>query len=86
MKRRQFITRTAVTGAAAAAAATVSAPAISQGRKELKMVTSFPKNFPGLGTSANRVAARLIDVDQAKLVPFLTQLIRRPGDGRMLQR
>ena len=58
MKRRQFLTTGVATGAAAAAAA-VSAPAISQGRKELKLVTSFPKNFPGLGTSAARVAKRI---------------------------
>ena len=58
MKRRQFLTTGAATGAAVAAAA-VSAPAISQGMKELKLVTSFPKNFPGLGTSAVRVANRI---------------------------
>jgi TRAP-type mannitol/chloroaromatic compound transport system substrate-binding protein len=58
MKRRQFLTTGAATGAAVAAA-TVSAPAISQGMKELKLVTSFPKNFPGLGTSAARVAKRI---------------------------
>lgn len=58
MKRRQFLTTGAAAGAAAAAA-TVSAPAISQGRKEMKLVTSFPKNFPGLGTSAARVAKRI---------------------------
>ena len=58
MKRRQFLTTGAATGAAVAAA-TVSAPAISQGMKEMKLVTSFPKNFPGLGTSAARVAKRI---------------------------
>lgn len=59
MKRRQFLTTGAAAAGAATAAATVSAPAISQGRKELKLVTSFPKNFPGLGTSAARVARRI---------------------------
>ena len=58
MKRRQFLSTGAATGAAVAAA-TVSAPAISQGMKELKLVTSFPKNFPGLGTSAARIAKRI---------------------------
>jgi len=28
-------------------------------KRSLKMVTSWPKNFPGLGTGANRVAARI---------------------------
>ena len=66
MQRRRFIKSTALTGAAAAAAA-VAAPAISQGVKELKLVTSFPKNFPGLGTSANRVAQRIQDATEGKI-------------------
>ena len=52
MKRREFITA-ATAGTAAAA---VSAPAISQGRQEWKMVTTWPKDFPGLGTGANTLA------------------------------
>ncbi|MEN8198336.1 MAG: twin-arginine translocation signal domain-containing protein, partial [Pseudomonadota bacterium] len=61
MKRRSFLTGAAATGAVAAAAAASSfpKPAISQGRKQLKMVTSWPKNFPGLGTAANRLSARV---------------------------
>lgn len=61
MKRRSFITGAATAGVAGAvvAAASFPTPAISQGKKELKLVTSFPKNFPGLGTSANRVAKRI---------------------------
>ncbi len=58
MKRRRFLTTGAVAGAAAAGAA-VSAPAVSRGLKELKLVTSFTMNFPGLGTSAARVARRI---------------------------
>ena len=52
MKRRQFI-KAATAGAAAS---TVAAPAISQGRQEWKMVTTWPKDFPGLGTGANKLA------------------------------
>ena len=66
MKRRQFLTTGAATGAAVAAA-TVSAPAISQGMKELKLVTSFPKNFPGLGTSAARVARRITTATNGRI-------------------
>ncbi|MEJ2174589.1 MAG: TRAP transporter substrate-binding protein [bacterium] len=58
MKRRKFL-KGAAAGGVAAAAATVSAPAISQGVKQLKMVTTWPKNFPGLGTGAERLAARI---------------------------
>jgi TRAP-type mannitol/chloroaromatic compound transport system substrate-binding protein len=42
-------------GLAAGAAATFPAPAISQGIRELKLVTSWPKGLPGLGTSAERM-------------------------------
>ncbi len=61
MKRRVFLKGAAVTGTvlAATAAGTFPTPAISQGKKQLKMVTSWPKNFPGLGTAANRFAERV---------------------------
>jgi TRAP-type mannitol/chloroaromatic compound transport system substrate-binding protein len=59
MRRRTMLKRSAAATAAALAASTFPAPAISQGRKELKMVTSWPKNFPGLGTAAQRFADRL---------------------------
>ena len=59
MKRRQFLSTGAAAGAAAAGAAVGSAPAVSRGLRELKLVTSFTANFPGLGTSAARVARRI---------------------------
>jgi TRAP-type mannitol/chloroaromatic compound transport system substrate-binding protein len=51
--RRKFLGRSAL---AAGIAATFPAPAIAQGARELKLVTSWPKGLPGLGTSAERVA------------------------------
>lgn len=55
MDRRNLLTGIGT----AAAATTLSAPAIAQGVRELTMVTSWSRNFPGLGTSAERLA-RLI--------------------------
>ena len=52
MKRRDFVTKV---GLGALAGGTLSAPAIKSAHaapKVLKMVTSWPKNFPGLGTGA----------------------------------
>lgn len=66
MKRRKFL-QGAAAGGVAAAAATVSAPAISQGIKQLKMVTAWPKNFPGLGTGAERFAQRVNTMSGGKL-------------------
>ena len=45
--------------ATVAAASSLPKPAIAQGRKQLKMVTTWPKNFPGLGTTAERLAKRI---------------------------
>ena len=61
MKRRQMLKAAVGGGVAAAAGAAVSrtAPALAQGRRELTMVTTWPRNFPGLGTSAERLARRI---------------------------
>ncbi|NJN40204.1 MAG: twin-arginine translocation signal domain-containing protein, partial [Gammaproteobacteria bacterium] len=66
MERRKFLTGAAA-GGAAVAASTLSAPAISQGVKQLKMVTTWPKNFPGLGTGAERLAERINTMSGGKL-------------------
>lgn len=42
--------------AVGAAASSLAAPAIAQGRLELKMVTTWPRDFPGLGTGAQDLA------------------------------
>ena len=67
MKRRNFLTGAAAAGVAGAAASTLSAPAIAQGKRELKMVTTWPKNFPGLGTSAERLALRISEMTDGQL-------------------
>ncbi len=58
MDRRSFLKNAGIGGAAAATAAAASfpTPALSQGKMELKMVTTWPKNLPGLGTGAQRFA------------------------------
>ncbi|MEX2009402.1 MAG: ABC transporter substrate-binding protein, partial [Dongiaceae bacterium] len=43
----------------APAPAELAAPTIVSGAREMKMVTTWPKNFPGLGTGAQRVADRI---------------------------
>jgi TRAP-type mannitol/chloroaromatic compound transport system substrate-binding protein len=54
MQRRNFIAGAA--GAAAAATATLSSTAWAKPEYKWKMVTTWPKNFPGLGTGANKLA------------------------------
>ena len=55
LKRRQFLKGAALAGTAAGASAIVT-PAIAQSKIEWKMVTTWPKNFPGQGTGAVRFA------------------------------
>lgn len=55
MKRRSFLKA----GLAGTAAATLSAPAIAQDRRQWKMVTAWPKNLPGPGVAAQMLADRI---------------------------
>ena len=70
MKRRDFVKTAGVGGAVAGASLAASAfptPAIAQGVRELKMVTAWPKNFPGLGTGAETLAKRVAAASDGKL-------------------
>lgn len=64
MKRRNFIRTATVTGAATA---TIAAPAIAQSRREMVIVSSWPRDFPGLGISAQRLAARITELSQGQI-------------------
>lgn len=55
MKRRCFLK----TGAIAAPAAVLAAPAVAQGKIEWKFPTSFPAKAPGVGTNATSFAERV---------------------------
>lgn len=49
------------------AAAAPAAPAVVKGMRELKMVTTWPKNFPGLGTGAQRLADTITAMTDGEL-------------------
>jgi TRAP-type mannitol/chloroaromatic compound transport system substrate-binding protein len=66
MKRRAFLESAAVGGVAAAANG-FPAPAIAQGKIEWRMVTTWPKNFPVLGTSAERFADTIGEATEGRL-------------------
>jgi TRAP-type mannitol/chloroaromatic compound transport system substrate-binding protein len=66
LDRRSFI-RTAGTMGAAAATAGLAAPAIAQGNITWRMVTTWPKNFPGLGVGAQRLADRITTASGGRL-------------------
>ena len=65
IKRRSLLKGGAV--AAAAVASSFPAPAISQNRKRWKMITCWPKNFPGLGTTANAIGEQITKMSEGRL-------------------
>ncbi len=67
MKRRQFVTTTVAGAVATTAAAALPKPAIAQGRRRWRMVTTWPRNFPGLGTGANYLAKLITEASEGRL-------------------
>jgi TRAP-type mannitol/chloroaromatic compound transport system substrate-binding protein len=67
MDRRSFINKAGAAAGAAAAASTIAAPAIAQSRKEMVIVSSWGRDFPGLGTSAQRLAKRITDMSEGRI-------------------
>ena len=56
----------AATGVAAVAASSLAAPAVAADRVDIAMVTTWPRDFPGLGTGAQRFAQRLTDMSDGR--------------------
>ena len=67
MDRRSFFRQAGVAGAGAIAATTLAAPAIAQGNQTWRMVTTWPKNFPGMGVGAQRLADRITAASGGRL-------------------
>ncbi|GHF01818.1 C4-dicarboxylate ABC transporter [Aliiroseovarius zhejiangensis] len=63
MERRKFLKGAAI-GAGATALAT---PALAQGGKTMTIVSTWPRDFPGLGVSAQRLAARIGELSEGAL-------------------
>lgn len=69
LNRRSLLKGAGIVGAASLLSAcggnpecdsqTIESPAITSKKRTLKMVTSWPKNFPGLGTTAQDVSRRI---------------------------
>ncbi|MFT5893624.1 MAG: TRAP-type mannitol/chloroaromatic compound transport system substrate-binding protein [bacterium] len=68
MSRRKFLTGTAAGLTAVAGSSIItSAPAIAQSRTKLTVVSTWPRDFPGLGTSAQRLCARIGELSEGKI-------------------
>ena len=66
MERRKFLT-TGALGAVATAGTITAAPAIAADVTEMNIVSTWPRDFPGLGLSAQRLAARIEELSDGKI-------------------
>ena len=66
MERRKFLTGAALVGAGASAALATPAIAASHA-KTMTIVSTWPRDFPGLGISAQRLAARITELSDGAL-------------------
>lgn len=64
--RRKFLKAATATGVAAVAASSLAAPAVAAERVEIAIVTTWPRDFPGLGTGAQRFAQRMSDMSDGR--------------------
>jgi len=64
MDRRKFLGAAAATGVGAT---TLATPALAQGGKTMTIVSTWPRDFPGLGVSAQRLAARITQLSDGAL-------------------
>ena len=65
--RRKFIKAAAATGVAAVAVSSLAAPAVAADRVEASMVATWGRDFPGLGTGAQRFAQRISDLSDGRI-------------------
>jgi len=70
--RRKFFKAAAVTGVAAVALAScdqqkAKGPAVVKDRIEVSMVATWPRDFPGLGTGAQRLAERIGEMSDGRI-------------------
>ncbi|MEW7008792.1 MULTISPECIES: TRAP transporter substrate-binding protein [unclassified Lentilitoribacter] len=63
MERRKFLKGAALAGAAT----TLAAPAVAQGKTEMVIVSTWPRDFPGLGLPAQRLAARISELTDGRI-------------------
>ncbi len=67
MKRRDVLKSSLVGIGGVAAATTIAAPAIARERMEINIVSSWPRDFPGMGTGAQRFAKRISDLSDGRI-------------------
>ena len=79
MERRKFLKGATLT-AGAATTTTLAAPAVAQSRIDLVIVSTWGRDFPGLGLSAQRLAARITELSEGRIVTQYFAAGERVGD------
>jgi TRAP-type mannitol/chloroaromatic compound transport system substrate-binding protein len=67
MDRRSFIKKAGLGAGGVVAASTLAAPAIAQSTKEMVIVSTWPRDFPGLGIPAQRLSARIAELTEGRI-------------------
>jgi TRAP-type mannitol/chloroaromatic compound transport system substrate-binding protein len=68
MDRRSFIKKAGLgAGGSCCRFHALAAPAIAQGTKDMVIVSTWPRDFPGLGISAQRLAARIGELTEGRI-------------------
>lgn len=67
MKRRDFLTRATVGSLVAGSALGTAVTSRAEPKYKWKMATTWPKNFPGLGTGANTVARLITEMSGGRI-------------------
>jgi TRAP-type mannitol/chloroaromatic compound transport system substrate-binding protein len=68
MKRREFITKAGIGTAGAIGATALATPSIAGSHsKTMTIVSTWGRDFPGLGTSAQRLAARITELSEGAI-------------------
>lgn len=66
-KSKRSLIKGAALGTTAVAAAGIGAPALAKTRYNWRMVTTWPRNFPGIGVGAQRLADRIRAMSDGRL-------------------
>jgi len=67
MKRRDFINKASIGAVAAGSALVTPSLAHAKAKHKWKMVTAWPKNFPGLGAGANLLAKMINEMSDGRI-------------------
>ena len=65
--RREFMGKAGIAGVAAVAASSLPKPALANKKVEMTIVSTWGRDFPGLGTGAQRLSKRIQEVSGGEI-------------------